>query len=290
MVARIIIATDFSEGASAGVERGVALAQAHGATVHLAHVIGAAPTDVAELSGPFAEIQEIRRTAAEGGLSALSSELEGRGLTVERHLLEGRAAEQIAELVDDTSAQLVVMGARGHHAEQVFVIGSVTEAVVRRADTNVLVVRNRRPFHKVLLATDLSRASRSVVGLAVGLAEEEVEAVELVHVVDWGDTPPPVELPFGSPNPHFEQLWKAAIDKAGEELAQLAQRSAAGGEVSHRVEQGVVAARLLERARATDADLVVVGKRRGPAPREDSVSERVVRHAPCTVLVARREL
>lgn len=294
-IARIIITTDFSDAAAAGLDRGLALAAQHDAEVVLLHVCGAGPTmaNAAEvaLGGPaaLAKMHEIQRERSRVLLDRAVEEAKGRHPKVRGLFREGPAAEQIAAIADEERADLVVMSARGHHAENVFPIGSVTEAVVRRALTNVLVVRPGKggAFARLLIATDLSEASRAVIPTAFELAGDAAD-IELLHVVDWGDEP---IHGAHSLKDDFEEVWRATLAEARRELDELAARvGRTGTTIRHEVVEGVPAPTIIERARALDDALLVVGKHRETPPAHDSVAERVVRQAPASVLVARRPL
>ena len=59
----------------------------------------------------------------------------------ERHLREGRAAEEIVELAEDIGAGLIVMGSRGRGRLRRALMGSVSDAVVRHAHCPVTIIR-----------------------------------------------------------------------------------------------------------------------------------------------------
>jgi nucleotide-binding universal stress UspA family protein len=294
-IARIIVTTDFSAAAAAGLDRGLAIAALHDAEVVLLHVCSAGPTmaNAAEiaLGGPeaLARMHQLRHDRARELHDRAVAEAKKRHAKLRGAFREGPAAEQIAAAAAEEDADLVVMSARGHHAEHVFPIGSVTEAVVRRAATNVLVARPGKGgvFDRLLIATDLSEASRAVIPTAFELAGAQVD-VELLHVVDWGDAPI-----HGSHSlrDDFEEIWLATLAEARRELDELVVRvGKSGSTIRHEVVEGVPAATIVERARALDDGLLVVGKHVDTPPSHDSVAERVVRQAPSSVLVARRPL
>lgn len=81
---------------------------------------------------------------------------------------------------------------------------------------------------------------------------------------------------------------QADLDRAREELSSLAKE--AGVPVDSRVELGNPADRLCELAEQLSVDLLVIGARgltAGTRWLMGSVSDRVVHHAPCPVLVVR---
>jgi nucleotide-binding universal stress UspA family protein len=62
------------------------------------------------------------------------------GCEAEAEILEGTAAEQIVELAQARNAPLIVVGSRGLGAVAGALLGSVSSAIIHRADRPVLVV------------------------------------------------------------------------------------------------------------------------------------------------------
>src|SRR5690606_16408542 len=106
-IARIIITTDFSDAAVAGLDRGLAIAKRHGAEVILLHVCGAGPTmaNAAEvaLGGPqaLARMHQIRHERARELLDRAVAEAKKRHANLRGLFREGPAAEQIALAADE---------------------------------------------------------------------------------------------------------------------------------------------------------------------------------------------
>ncbi len=138
-------------------------------------------------------------------------------------------------------------------------------------------------MRKLLLATDLSEASASATDLAIELASSLGAALLVVSVIDPGS----LLLPGGR--------FRARIDQVRERREQLAQALVERGrqlgiDVSFLVWTGDPGDQIVEAAEAEHVDMVVVGSHgRGAVGRLllGSVSEHVVRNAPCPVLVVR---
>lgn len=142
-------------------------------------------------------------------------------------------------------------------------------------------------IRKLLLATDLSEASESATDQAFDLASSLGAALLIVSVIDPGS----LLLPGGR--------FRARIDQVRERREQLAQALVERGRplgvaVSFLVWTGDPGDQIVEAAEAEHVDMVLVGSHgRGAVGRLflGSVSEHVVRNAPCPVLVVRpREL
>jgi nucleotide-binding universal stress UspA family protein len=136
---------------------------------------------------------------------------------------------------------------------------------------------------KLLLATDLTEASSSATDEAFELAVRLDASLLVVSVIDPGS----LLLPGGR--------FRARVDQVREHREQLAQGlvergRAAGIEVSFLIWTGDPGDMIVEAAEAEHADMVLVGSHgRGAVGRLllGSVSEHVVRNAPCPVLVVR---
>lgn len=140
-------------------------------------------------------------------------------------------------------------------------------------------------FHKILCPIDFSAGSQHATRVAVRLAEEASAELVLAHVWYVPATVYPSELPL-SP-----QLVQRMSDDAQRGLdAAVAEAAALGARrVSGKLLTGVPWHRIVDEL-ADPFDLVVIGThgRTGLARiLLGSVAEKVVRHAPCSVLVAR---
>lgn len=136
---------------------------------------------------------------------------------------------------------------------------------------------------KLLLATDLSEASSSATDQAFDLASRLDASLLVVSVIDPGS----LLMPGGR--------FRARIDQVREGREHLAQELVERGRdmglpVSFLVWSGDPGDMIVEAAEAEHVEMVIVGSHgRGAVGRFflGSVSEHVVRHAPCPVLVVR---
>ncbi|MEM6487961.1 MAG: universal stress protein [Pseudomonadota bacterium] len=78
---------------------------------------------------------------AEQKLAAGAAQLRAGGLTVETTLQPGAPDTVIADLVEETGASLLVMGAYGHSRLRTLVIGSTTSEMIRACRVPILVYR-----------------------------------------------------------------------------------------------------------------------------------------------------
>jgi nucleotide-binding universal stress UspA family protein len=149
-------------------------------------------------------------------------------------------------------------------------------------------------FTRIVLGVDGSEASGKAVDVAAEFAGMLRAEVTVVHAVaDLMMMMPPVAPTEAMMTPPL--LAEDALEdleKAGREiLAGAAERLRAAGVTSSvRLERGPAAHQIVQIARASGADLIILGSR-GHGKLEElllgSVSDAVVREAPCSVLIVR---
>ncbi len=145
MYRSILLPTDGSEAAEAGVREGLRLAQALKARVAFLYVLE--PLGPRLLLGPetLPYYRELLEDLREAGLAALDRGTrlaEEMGVPFEAHLLEGLAAEVI--LKEAEKHDLLVLGTHGRTGLDRLLLGSVAREVARRSPKPVLLVPYRR--------------------------------------------------------------------------------------------------------------------------------------------------
>jgi nucleotide-binding universal stress UspA family protein len=127
---RILVATDFSEAASAALLYGMNLARTLGAQLDVLHVVN-------DLGGPPADLEAVARHALDA-LLAGTGRLRARGVL----LTSDDAAERIVSYAREAKADLILIGTHGRTGIAQFFMGSVAQHVVRSAHCPVLTVRH----------------------------------------------------------------------------------------------------------------------------------------------------
>jgi nucleotide-binding universal stress UspA family protein len=137
----ILAAIDFSDVTDRVVDEAADLAAALRTGLVLLHV--AQPyTDFFGEEPGTAYYGELLADS-ERQLEAVVGRVAGRGLKVEPLLLQGTAGEIIVEQSERVDARLIVMGSHGHGAVFRLLVGSVTDAVMRRSRRAVVIVPSR---------------------------------------------------------------------------------------------------------------------------------------------------
>lgn len=136
---KILLASDGSEAAELASQTAVELAQETGSELHVVCV-----EEVPVMAGAYAA-QGVPTPASEENRELLNDQVryieKAGGSVEETYLRQGNPTREIIELSEEIGAGLVVMGSKGLGGLERFVLGSVSEAVVRYASCPVLVVR-----------------------------------------------------------------------------------------------------------------------------------------------------
>lgn len=138
-------------------------------------------------------------------------------------------------------------------------------------------------IRRILLATDLSPASEGAALQALDLAHDLNADLLIVSVID----PRSLRLPGGHFRTRVDQV-RSSREAAAQDL--VTRGRAAGVKVHFLIWDGDPGESIVDAATSEQVDIVVVGSHgRGSVGRFliGSVSDYVVRHAPCPVLVVR---
>jgi nucleotide-binding universal stress UspA family protein len=280
---RILLPTDLSAGSEALIGHVACLAAHFDARVTLFHALEVPDHRFAHWA--FAHEHEVWREGERRACDAAARHaitLGGRAeVRVER---SSRPAEAIVEAARRSDTQLVAMATHGREGVAHFLLGSVTERVIERVRRPVLACRQaeespRFPYRRILVTTDFSLMSRLVFPVAAQLARSLSAELLCVHV-----TPSPTLARLGGlPDP-------PAVEVPTEEaVVRFVEADLGGLPVRVQIHHGTVWERIVHAARAEAADLIVMSTRGHHSLADDllgSNTERVLRHAPCPVLVA----
>ncbi len=147
----------------------------------------------------------------------------------------------------------------------------------------------RQRFKRVLVAVDFSNDSRKALICAAELAAEFDASLTLVHVVEPRGGPRAADLPAltgdASEAVKFAEAKLELNDLAAQMLGPCRM-------VETLIRCGLAFFEITEAAKALGVDLIVLGTHGYAGLQRDllgSTVEKVVRHAPCPVLVARGE-
>jgi nucleotide-binding universal stress UspA family protein len=278
--ANVLVPVDFSPASVLALNHGVQLARRLGASLTVLHVIELPH----ELKHPL-EIRAatLQREQAERILPALVAPEDRDDLNLKFDIRTGAAAEEIISAAAQLRASIIVMGKHGRGLWQRWMVGSVSEATLRRAGTPVLVVSggaSPRPPERILFATDLAAPAEGSLHAALEFARGTGASIVLFHMADTA------HAVMEGMKPGVEER---DIEKARRDLnalaAECAERHVPAEVVV--VEGSSAHAAILKAAEDRGAELIVIGARKKGAIERavlGSTAEKLIREAHVPVL------
>jgi nucleotide-binding universal stress UspA family protein len=144
-IKNILVPTDFSAGSEEAVRYAHDLAAALGATLHVVHVLENpfAPGAFMEMYTPPSPeyFVDMERQAEERLRASLTNEEKARVHTVMTTRLGVPANELLDRIQEEPAIDLVVMATHGRGGVARFVMGSVTDKIIRSAPCPVVTMR-----------------------------------------------------------------------------------------------------------------------------------------------------
>jgi nucleotide-binding universal stress UspA family protein len=282
----ILCPSDFSEASAHAVDQATALAGVYQAKIVALHAMS--PLTSAVESPAMDECRDRLRACFASAVNA--------GIAVDFEVAVGLPVHRILDRASSLPADVIVMSTHGASGFERFVLGSVTEKVLRKATCPVLTVppraqaTSRLPFKRVLCGLDFSDASTGAVNWATSLAQASGASVTLLHVLEWPwHEPPP---------PDMSQLPKEQADaltafrrysegSARNRLESFVPKNVMTVRTVAQLRNGKAWSEILDAASDEHSDLIIMGVRgRNPADMTlfGSTTNQVVRRASCPVL------
>lgn len=140
---RILVPVDYSKYSEQALTYGKHLAASYDATLQLLHVIELTihPAYYAVGKTSLFEIDSDLWDRSHDKLLELAREAPGPEVDTEPYVIEGRATSDIVKFAAEQESDLIVIPTHGLTGLSHFLLGSVTQKVVRRAQCPVLVVK-----------------------------------------------------------------------------------------------------------------------------------------------------
>ena len=186
-ITKVLVPVDFSPPSTVAVGHAVMLARRFRAKLTLLHVIEPSTALMYAFPTESQTAEKQRYELAERMLAALLSPEDQDDLDLEIAVAIGDITSEIALAVHEQHADIVVMGTHGRGLVGRWLIGSVTQSLLRRIDVPILTVCHAtRPlsFKRILFATDFSEASAEGLDFAMDLAATLNAGVVVAHVID----------------------------------------------------------------------------------------------------------
>lgn len=143
-MAEVLACVDFSDLTQRVVAEAVVLARAFGDRLHILHVAAGEPElagyDKEDLSSFTRDDRADQLMEERERLAVLAEPLQSEGIRVKPLVVMGHTVEQILAEADRIGAGFIVLGSHGRGGLRHMLLGSVTEALIRRSSIPLVVV------------------------------------------------------------------------------------------------------------------------------------------------------
>jgi nucleotide-binding universal stress UspA family protein len=283
-IKNVLVPVDFSPPSMLAVNYGVSLARKFQAKLTLMHVVELPSALAHPFAAEGARIEKEHREGAMRMLSALLAPEDQDDLDLRIVMKSGEIKDEIISTIAERHADIAVMGTHGRGLFGRWLIGSVTQGILRKVSIPILTIcRATRPltFGRVLFATDLSESSKQGFRFALDMARLMRSSLVVVHVVA------PASLTYGGAELASyvtEHNTEEALKRLGNFIAEAKEQNV---KVEKLLLEGVPAEVILKAADETTADLILLSvQRKGLVERAllGTTAERVIREAHLPVV------
>jgi len=296
-IKKILYPTDFSRCAGQAFAHAVHLARRHGAELHISHVTVLHDDDPHNAAHHFPEVQDVLshlEDLAHQDMAAVLREYHVRDLETKCiNVRASSAAPAILEYAEDNDIDLIVTGTHGRRGLKHLFLGSVAEEVVRLSNCPVLTLREREEpqpvaaMTRILVPIDFSEHSRRALVHAKWIASWYNARLDLLHVIEEQLHP----AFYGTGRTSIFEVMPDIRTKSKEKLGHLLEDTPGPNVMTESyVIGGRASGDIVEFAKANHSDLIVIATHGLTGIRSlllGSVTEKVVRMAPCPVLTTK---
>ena len=289
---RILVPVDFSAPSLQALCAAVTLAKQFGSHLAVAHVTRCNRPENSFLGKqtgvPFDERRIARKRLSDFIAKEVPDEIDCIQLVI-----DGVPFDEIIKTAKAWKADLIVVATHGSTGLKHVILGSTAERVVRNAPCPVLAVREckRRgvkvafspaKVSSILAPVDFVKLSLDVLPYAIDLARNSKAQLTIVHVVES------FHADMYMDTTQSQRDIRAAARQRLNKLTENTKKT--WSRTGYDLRSGHPVTSIASLAKRTNADLIVMGTHGRSGILRcfiGSVAERVVRHAPCSVLVVR---
>ncbi|WP_306061164.1 universal stress protein [Natronococcus wangiae] len=286
MYENILLPFDGSEGAAEALHHTSEIAHRLDATIHVLFVADTTRDSVTVVGD---EVVDALVQEGEDIVEEAAKTLDTLGVSYDTDVVQGNPAPQIVEHAEHFGYDLIVMSTHAREGLSRYLLGSVSEKVVRLSSIPVLTVRMQPdeqfvfPYENLLILTDGSPAVTHAANHGLSLAATLDSTVHILSVVNDEshglDTLPTIS------DHNTEQAASNAVD----DLASQAETHGVTN-IVRQVEHGTPIEVILKYTESNNIHAIVMGTtgRRGTERiLLGSLAEKVVRSAPVPIVTVK---
>jgi len=291
LLSKVLAATDLSEPAMHAVERGFQIAAQNQAQYNVIHALELDTLDALRewMGEDVSSLKEKLENDARSSLQQLVTDAGKRyGVKAETAVISGPHLAMISSYVEQSHAELLVIGERGQDFLRHHLLGSTASRLIRKSVKHpVLVVKQppHEPYKRILIPIDFSMASIAAVKFCRRLAPDA--EIILLHAF---------EVPFegkiayaGVDEDIVKQYRIATRDRALANIRAVADSAGLDiGSYTPLIVHGDPSQTVIDQEQKFDADLIIMGKHGKNFTEElllGSVTKHILAESQCDVLV-----
>ncbi len=184
---KIVVPTDFSEGANNAIEYAVALAQACQAEVKILNVYTPAVTHFEVVSPLIEDEIESARKASQNKLAAIGQIIGSQfpDVNYATAFAIGGLVNTLAELARQGQADLIVLGTTGASGLDKVLFGSNAAKIIENVPCAVMAIPKDCPFkvpQRIAYATDFNAAELQKIDQLITIARAFEAEITMVHI------------------------------------------------------------------------------------------------------------
>lgn len=296
---RILCAVDGSECSRWGVQALEALASREPEDVTLLHVVDPSALQRGRDRNPEAKTRALAAMDKAGGVLLREAERSARvalgqastspRTTFHHVLAHGPIARTIVRQARRVKADLILLGSRGLSDIRGFLLGSISRQIASIAPCSILVVKQPLlQLTRVVLAVDDSKHSRAAARFLRSCILPEAATTTILSSAERPVTDLAVRYLSKS---QVAELERPVLERATRLVTTMRDEFLKEGyAVVNNVKMDHVIDTIVTQVESDHADLLVIGSRELTKSERlylGSVSESLLRHAPCSVLIVR---
>jgi nucleotide-binding universal stress UspA family protein len=257
-VKKILLATDFSAGSEKAASYARGLARRFSSTVEIAHVFN--PSVIASYEEAIVGLMvKERRRIANQNLERFRNDFSASGIDTRTISPEGhRPAAGLLKIAKEHEVDLIVAGTQSKSGVERLILGSTAEQLIRNAKCPVLTVgpNAKSPgdaplvFQTIVYATDFSAEAAKAATYALSFAQDSGSHLYFCYVLG-------LEMPTLAKKEFLDGAFQSALKRM------VPESSYDWCNPECVVEHGDAARAILELSERVQADLIVLGARKG---------------------------
>jgi len=291
---RILFPTDLSPNAETVLGHALFHAELHEAELHILHTVSVKGNEShSYLPDPEQVLEKMEESARIQIKESVERHKDSVFKILEKTSRGDSIPDEIMKYIQDHEIDLTIIGNHGRQGIKHFFLGSVAEEVVRMAACPVMIIRateqgmTARKISKILAPVDFSEQSKLALIHASKLARIHNARLVVCHIIQNSFYPAGPDASIQPINELLPDLETSRKELLGSLTSKIIDSHV---DLVCQIDIGNAYQEIVETAKREEADLIVMGSHGYSGLAHlvlGSTAERVMRMAPCPVLVVK---